>query len=240
MINVYFVKNNEMYNYYDVIINQFEYIYLFFFYSFSFVILLYNFFSLNSFEKYINFRFKSKNNSYNINIIAIFLIALLFVAFLNIVTLIFSVGNTDFTNEFSQHFLMGINEEMTSFSKNMLLICKKITPTIYIFLLNAYILLYFNVLGNIFFICNICFKKKSISFIVTISLVFLNFYMESFGGIFMKLSMKYNIYFCLSPYTEIQNNLYIIYRFIYWAVIIVSLYFIGKTINKKFDYSYEE
>lgn len=238
LLFINFITKSYEYNYYDLVINLFGYLNLFYFFSFFFLIIIYNYYNNNLFNTYLNFRFKSKNEIYNINVISICSTALIFIVSLNLIIVLQCIGNIDFKNTFSPYFFKNMTGTVNLFytKDSLQLISVKLTPLKYIFILNIYIFFYLITLGLIFLIGKILFKNSTLSFIVISLLILINLWFDSASNIVSKLTFTHNIYFITSSYNEIQNNFYLISRFIYWILLIFLLYCLGNIFNKKFDY----
>ena len=230
-------RNNQSYNYYDIVINQLNYLNIFFFTTIFFVLILYNIYNDQNFNTYLHLKFKSKLEIYNINIITIVIIAALFIFFLNSVILLLSIGNLSFKNEFSPYFFHYMTGNMNLFygTDNVILMAEKYSPILYILLINMYVFLYLVTVGCIFITSKIILRKESLAFIVIIFFILSNILLE-LPEYIQKISFKYNIFFITASYSELQSNFFIIVRLIYWIILISILYCIGNIFTKKYNY----
>lgn len=228
----YFIKNTKNYNYYDVVIHEFNYVTLFKFFSPLFLLVLYNLCNNSNFYKYLFVKFKNRHEVYNINVIAVFLSAFVFNIFLNIISILQCIGNISFKNQWSTYFL---HPTILSQTKgNLNIIINNFTPLKYIMYFNTLFTLYLFTLGLIFLVINTLFKKRVISFIVSMLLIFLNLSIDSINGFWNNFTFTSNIFF-----TEHSCN-YIILKLIYWILLIFILYFIGYILTKKLDYKFTD
>ena len=90
--------NNSNFNYYDVILNQLNYLNIFLFLSLFFLFFLYKLYENSNFEQYILLKFKSKHQVYNLNILTIVISSIIFLSFINLIAFTESIYSVSFNN----------------------------------------------------------------------------------------------------------------------------------------------
>ena len=229
--------NNSNFNYYDVILNQLNYLNIFLFLSLFFLFFLYKLYENSNFEQYILLKFKSKHQVYNLNILTIVISSIIFLSFINLIAFTESIYSVSFNNQWSPYFFKTMTGTLNIFftQENLLLLTDKIDPLLYTFIINLLVFLYFCTVGIIFSVFNILFNNRSISFIMTIIIILLNLALDSAGNFIKKFTFTYNIFF-ITGYTDKSSILtFITYRFIYWFILLFILFVLGKYLIQKKD-----
>lgn len=229
--------NNSNFNYYDVILNQLNYLNIFLFLSLFFLFFLYKLYENSNFEQYILLKFKSKHQVYNLNILTIVISSIIFLSFIHLIAFTESIYSVSFNNQWSPYFFKTMTGTLNIFftQENLLLLTDKIDPLLYTFIINLLVFLYFCTVGIIFSVFNILFNNRSISFIMTIIIILLNLALDSAGNFIKKFTFTYNIFF-ITGYTDKSSILtFITYRFIYWFILLFILFVLGKYLIQKKD-----
>ena len=239
---VEFINKNTAYNFYDVIINNFSYLTISYFLSFFFLLVLYNLCDNTNFYKYLLYRFNNKSDVYNASVVTIIFSDIIFIFFINIMCILESIGNISFQNQWSDCFFKLMHGRINLFysQDSVKIITQTLTPFSYIMYIDILVFLYLFCLGLVFLISNTIFKSRTIAFCTTMILILINLALDSGKGCISKLTFTNNIFFITSSYVELQNRTYILFKLLYWTLIIITLYFIGKFLNKKIDYKFME
>lgn len=237
-----FVLKNTQYNFYDLIMNNFEYLSLFYFINLFFMIMLYSLYEKKTFYTYLNLKFTNRQEVFKGNVIFAFLLSIFIVVFINCICILQSINKISFNNSWSLYFSNSIASQLNlSVSKESVnIIISKLTPLSYVIYNNLFVILYLFFISTFFIVCNIIFKKKAVSFILVVILNAVSMIMEVLGNKVKRLSFASNIFFITSSQNELNNGTYIISRIAYWILLIVSLYIIGNLLTKKLDCNYGE
>ena len=118
------------------------------------------------------------------------------------------------------------------------ILTSKITPLTYVLLMNLFIILYFFLEGLLYFVIVSFLNKDGLSLIVVIAINTMNRFVDSLSGITSKLSFTNNIYFITSPVENISNYSFILYRMLYWFILILTIYIIGRVRTIRSDYEF--
>jgi len=234
------ISRHIQYNLYDLLIENFGYLSLFYCISLFYLIIVYNVCENTNFYKYLFLKFKNKYQVYNANVLFIFIFAVIVVAFINLVCILQCLNNISFKNIWSPYFFntMTGSINLVYVAENVKIITAKLTPLSYVMYSNLFVILYLFFLSMVFFVSNIFFNNRAISFILVIILNFMSMFLDSINGIWSKISFTYNIFFISSSLNELNNNSFIILRIFYWIILIFIMYYIGKILTKKIDYSF--
>jgi len=230
------------FNFYDIIIEQFGYLNLFYFISFCFLLILYNLCNNNTFNRYVCVRLNSKYKVYNMNIVVISVMSICSTIFFNVIAVLECIGKISFNNKWSEYFYSNMTGDINLFflKENTQLITAKITPLDYVLFINNFVALYLLFIGLLFFVINICTRKRAISFIISIVVLSINLFVGSSNSVLGKLSFTQNIFFITSSYQDIQSNNYILHKYLYWFLLNLITYLIGLALIRKYDYEFEE
>ena len=242
LIYLQLINNPYQYNFYDLIISQFGYLNVFYLLSFLLLLLLYNICNNNNFYKYYYLRCRNKVNVYNMNILIICIMVIIFLLVLNLSAIVECVLHVSFENQWSSHFLYTMNGNVNLFfeKESVNFITNVLSPFDYIIYINIFITLYLIFLGSSFCAINAYVKNRALAFILEIIMIAINMIIDSGNGIISKLSFTYNIFFITTSYEQMQNGNYILYRLLYWLILILIVYALGIFFTKKTDYKFEE
>ena len=242
LIYLQIIRNPYEYTFYDLIITQFGYLNVFYFFSFSFLLLLYNLCNNNHFYKYLYLKFKNKVQVYNINILIILFTGIIFDVALNIMAILECIFHISFKNQWTSYFshIMTGKVNLIFSQENVKFLTNELSPLTYIVNLNILVICYFIFLGVSFLVINTYIKNRSLSFIIEVIIIAINMFIDSSGSIISNLSFTYNIFFITTPYEQLENGNYIVYRLIYWIMLISIAYIIGIILTKKIDYKFED
>lgn len=236
------ITRNTKYNFFDVLLNNFNSISLFNIISLFFLVMLYNIFGKNNFLKYITLKLSSKVQVYNSNIFTIFLLSIFMVFFINIVSILECLNNISFKNVWSEHFFNTMTGDLNLFyDTNIIeLLTNKITPFEYISYTNILVILYLFFLGILFYNINIIIKKRNVSLFLIIIINVISILLDSVPGIIGRLTFTQNIFFVTANIKDFYNYSFISWRLLYWILLILSVYIFGIYSTKKIDYNFED
>ncbi|KLU62472.1 hypothetical protein CEB3_c12070 [Peptococcaceae bacterium CEB3] len=236
---IYVISSSREYNIYDFIINNFSYLSLFYSINLFFLMMIYNIFDKTNFYNYLNIRFSSKQEVYRANVLSAFIFSIGIVLFINVISIIMG-SFMSFTNSWSPYFFYTMRDKVNLSYANQVvkLITQEFTPVLLVLITDLFVILYLFFISIFFTVCNIVFKKRAVSFIFVIILDGLNMAFDS--GHLSRFSFTNNIYIMNSKINEVINHTYVLSRLAYWAILIVSIYFIGNVLMKKKDCSYGE
>lgn len=237
-----FISNPYKNTFYDLIITQFGYLNLFYFFSFFFLLLLYNLCNNSDFYKYYYLKFRNRVQVYNMNILVIMFTAIIFDLVLNLIALLECILHTSFDNKWSNYFLHTMNGNLNLYftEENVKFIMNTLSPLTYIIYINIFIIFYLIFLGLTFLVVNSYIKNRSLTFILEVVMISINMIIDSSQGFISNLSLTYNIFFITTSYDQMQNGTYILYRLLYWLILILVVYTIGIILTKKIDYKFGE
>lgn len=233
------ISNNVKYNIYDFIMENFSYLSLFFSINLFFLVIIYNIFDKKNFYNYLNVRFISRQECYRANILTAFIFSAGIVIFINIICIL-SGHFMSFKNKWSPYFFYINSNHINLYCKSEIveLITQKLTPLLFVLITNTLIILYLFLMAVIFIVCNIIIKKRAVCFLLIIVLNGISRVLDV--GKLACFSFTNNIYLLTSPLNQVNNNTYIILKFIYWIVLIILMYFIGIILTKNKDCNYGE
>ncbi|GAB6169501.1 hypothetical protein JCM1393_19610 [Clostridium carnis] len=230
--------NNNRGNYYDYITGTFGSQFVVSYFLFIiYIILISNISMKKEFNKYVMCRFKSLKDWYNDTILIILIISIIFVGFIFIVCTLESSITLDFSNKWSEYFIsLKNNDVMLIYNKkNVEFLIDNVKPMKYILINLIYIVLYFFTFGNILFNTTIIFKKKWMSLtsvliinIVDIAISRSELTIKKFGFLGNVLTMNKDFTYMSALYTP----------FIYWIILNVSIYIIGRLIINRIDFQF--
>ncbi|NSB15963.1 hypothetical protein [Clostridium beijerinckii] len=242
LIFVNLIFNPIDYNFYDIVIENFGYLSLFFSINLFYLIIIYGLCERSAFYKCMYLKFRNRKQVYNINVLTIFSLSVCIVLLINLASVIECFGHVSFTNTWSAHFFYTMTGKINLLysDENVKIITSRLSPLQYITYSNILNILYLFFLGMIFLVSNIFIKKRAISFILIIIINFSSMFLDSVNGIISKLTFTNNIFFITADSAELLNNTFIISRLSYWAILIISIYFIGLILAKKVDYRFGE
>lgn len=115
-------------------------------------------------------------------------------------------------------------------------IFNSLSPIKYTIIECLLVILYFNFLSVLYNVCNLIFNKRILSFLTIILIILLGFSLGT--GFIRKILFTSNLFIMNSELNEVINGTYIIYKFVYWFVLIIITYFIGLFLVKKRDNAY--
>lgn len=229
------------FNIYDLIQKQFSYLPLFIVISLGFLLIIHDISNKSAFYKYLDLKFKNKLSLYNMNIFITFICSVLYVSLLNSFAIVEGLGKIDFSNSWSPYFFNEMNGNSNAFLNfNIIeLIVKNMSPFKFIIITNLLVIFYLTFLGFLFLAINSLIKKRNLSFLIVIIVNALNMGIDSLNSYISKLSFTNNIYITTSDYSNITNNLYLIFRVGYWLILLLILYLIGRYFTINSDCKYE-
>ncbi|SFD28093.1 hypothetical protein [Clostridium uliginosum] len=227
-------------NIFDLFITQFNYFPLFIVYSLGYLLIIYNVNQKTNFYKYYYLKFNNKSEVYNINVITLLIISIIFTLLINLFSFAEGIATLPLENLWSDYFyhIMGGTKDVFSSLDSVQILTRKITPSIYVLLINLYVILYFFLEGLLYFVIDSFLNKDGLSLVVVIFINTINRFFDSLGGIIPKLSFTNNIYFISSPVENIANYSFILFRILYWFILIFTIYIIGRVRTIRSDYKF--
>lgn len=229
------------YNFYDLHMNSLGYLPLFYMISLFYLIIIYQVCNNDNFSKYLFLKFKSRTQVFTINVIMIFVISFIFVGIINLACIIESIGNISFENTWSQYFFQVMSGTINSFhlSEGIKILTTKLTPLSFVLYNNLFAIAYLFLIGLIFIVSNILFKKRMLSFVFTMAINVGSLAVDSRPGIVANLTFTKNVFVANATLEQLKNNTFITSRLLYFGVLIVSLIIIGNVLTKKLDYKFQ-
>ncbi|GAA0076926.1 hypothetical protein UT300005_13040 [Clostridium sp. CTA-5] len=234
------LKQENYHNIFDLFITEFNYFALFVVYSLGYLLIIYNVNQKTNFYKYYYLKFNNKLEVYNINVITLFIISIIFTLLINLFSFAEGIVTLPLENLWSDYFyhIMGGTQDIFFPLDSVQILTSKITPIIYVLLINLYVILYFFLEGLLYFVIDSFLNRDGLSLVVVIFINTINRFLDSLGGIMPKLSFTNNIYFITSPIENISNYSFILFRIFYWFILIFSVYIIGRVRTIKSDYKF--
>lgn len=239
---MYILTQNDYCNIYDLFMKQFNYFSLFVVYSLGYLLIIYNINQKTEFYKYYYMKFKNKVEVYNVNIITLLIISILFTFFINIVCFAEGIFTLPLDNSYSEYFYHIMNGSINVFysTDNVKELVNLVNPIGFVLLLNLFSIFYFFLEGLLYFVIDSFIAKDALSLIIVVGINTFNRFVDSLGGIASKLSFTNNIFFVTSPIETISNYSFIFFRLLYWLILIGIIYFIGKFRASRMDYRYRK
>lgn len=234
------LKQSTHHNIFDLFITQFNYFPLFVVYSLVYLLIIYNVNQKTNFYKYYYLKFNNKSEVYNINILTLFIISIIFTLLLNLFSFAEGIFTLPLENLWSDYFyhIMDGGQGVFFSLDNLNILTSKINPLIYVLLINLFVILYFFLEGLLYFVIDSFFNKNGLSLIIVVAINTINRFFDSLGGIIPKFSFTNNVYFVTSPVENIMNYSFILFRVLYWAILILTIYIIGKIITIRNEYKF--
>lgn len=236
------INQNFCFNIYDLIQKEFSYLPLFMVISLGYLLIIHDICNKTSFYKYLELKFKSKINLFNINVFVTFICSILYVALLNLFAVIEGIGRIDFTNTWSTYFYNNMNGSVNILNDMEIIevVTGSMTPIEYTMITNLFVIFYLFFLGCLFLAINSITKKRNITFLIMIIINGINMGVDSLGKFVSNISFTHNIYLVTSSTNDISSNLFFIYRMIYWIILLVLAYLTGRYFVMKNDCKYED
>ena len=240
LMYLFLIGESNYHNIYDLFNNQFSYFSLFIVYSLGYLLIIYNVNQKDNFYKYYYLRFNNKLEVFNTTVCSLAIISLLFILFIDIFTIAEGIFTMPLTNSYSEYFYRTMTGTINVFyeTDNVNILTNMISPITYILLLNILSFLYFFLQGLLYIVIDSFINKEGLSLIIVIAINALNWYIDAFGGIISRLSFTNNIYFITSQIDDISNYSFIFFRIIYWIILLLPLYIIGRRQAIKGDYKF--
>ncbi|MGL5243906.1 MAG: hypothetical protein ACRC7R_01840, partial [Sarcina sp.] len=237
---LFIIKEPLKISFYDVVNNGFSYTTLVFPLVLFYLIIIYNLEDKNNFNKYLYLKFKNKIDFYNTQVLTILISALLLILFIDIISIIECLGHITFKNIYSEYFSYTMLGKLNVvFEKSILnAVISKITPLEYTLYINLFVFLNLSFLGLLFLLINIFFKKRELSLLVVLSINYLSWALDSVNFI-EKFTFTKNVYFVQSTIDTLDNYKFLANRVLYWFILIILTYFIGRYFILKKDFSFK-
>lgn len=234
------LKQGNHHNIFDLFIVQFSYFPLFIVYSLGYLLIIYNVNQKTNFYKYYYLKFNNKSQVYNINVITLLILSIIFTLLINLFSFTEGIFTLPLENLWSGYFyyIMKGTQDVFFSLDNVNILTNKITPLIYVLLINLFVVLYFFLEGLLYFVIDSFLNKNELSLIIVIAINTINRFFDSLGGIIPKLSFTNNIYFITSPVENILNNSFILFRILYWFILILAIYILGRVRTIRNDYKF--
>ena len=134
-----------MANIFDLFLTQFHYFSLFIVYSLGYLLIIYNVNQKTNFYKYYYLKFNSKLKVYNINVITLLIISIIFTLLINLFSFVEGIFTLPLENLWSDYFynIMRGTQDLFFSLDSVAILTSKITPLTYVLLMNLFIILYF-------------------------------------------------------------------------------------------------
>lgn len=237
---VYLLLQPQQHNIFDLFISQFEYFPILVVYSLGYLLIIYNINQKTNFYKYYYLKFNDKLQVYNINVFTLLLLSIVFTFFINIFSFAEGIFTLQLENSWSSYFYSIMQGTMNIFYSldNVQVLTNTISPITYVLLTNLFVISYFFFEGLLYFVIDSFINKDGISLIIVIAINTLNRFIDSRGGIASNLSFTNNIYFITSPIEHFSNYSFILFRILYWGILIFIIYLIGRIRSIRSDYKF--
>jgi len=237
---IYLSLQSLQHNIFDLFISQFEYFPLFVVYSLGYLLIIYNVNHKTNFYKYYYLKFKNKIQVYNMNVVTLLIISILFTILINIFSFAEGIFTLPIQNSWSEYFFCIMNGTINIFYslENVKILTNIMTPFTYILLINLFAIAYFFFQGLLYYVIDLFFNKDGLSLIIVIIINTLNRFMDSLGGFYSKLSFTNNIYFITDSIESLSNYSFILSRIFYWGILIFAIYLLRKFKSVRNDYKF--
>ena len=237
---VFLLHQKDYFNIVDLFINQFNYFSLFVVYSLGYLLIIYNVNQKNDFYKYYYIKFKNKVSVYNTNVLTLLIISVMFVGFIDVVAFAEGIFTLPLENLYSNYFYHTMNGTINIFFSldNVQALTNTIPPVIYVLLINLFSIFHIFFEGLLYLVVDSFFDKDGLSLIIVIIINTFNRFLDSLGGIIQQLSFTNNIYFITSSPQDMYNYSFIIIRVLYWIILIMVVYIVGRMKSIKSDYKF--
>lgn len=210
-----------------------------------FCLLYYNINSNKGFYKYVFLKNSSSMEWYKFNVYKIFLYSFTFATVIFSQCFLQGIIKLELNNSWSQYIVnLASNNTITYLYNQEMLsyIMKTFSPLTFVLINFFFVICFFIVIGLSIFILSLIIKNKIISFSIMFFINCLNIviYIGDLGVDFIrKISLYYNLIILSPPIGDI-NAFSIVYRILYWIILITVLIIIGNIIKSKVDFYYEK
>lgn len=237
---VYLLLSSTQRNIFDLFIAQFDYFALFTVYSLGYLLIIYNVNQKNNFYKYYYLKFDSKHQVYNMNVLTLLIISILYTLTINIFSLIEGILFLPLDNSWSQYFYSISNGVLNVFYSldNVQVLTTTISPLTYVLLTNLFVIAYFFFQGILYYVIDLFLNKNGLSLLIVVAINTFSRIMDTFGGNVEKLSFTNNVYFITSPIEDFSSYSFILSRVLYWGILICATYLIGTIKSTRSDYKF--
>lgn len=237
---IFFLNSSNMkkQNWYDLIISIFsnQLVIAYFLFA-AFFIFIYNVGSKKRFNQNIFLRFDNKKSWYNYNVIMLLVFATSFILFIIIQSLLEGITTLNFSNVWSEYSILLSSKgfyDQDVFRYTM----SSMSPLTYVVINTFYVICYFFVFGNIYLIFSICLKGKVKAFVGVFIVNCLNIFAYSSESFYIRrFSFYHNIIMLGSSNGSLKASMFY-YPFIYWIILSISIYIIGRIIISKIDFKF--
>lgn len=224
-------------NIYDLLIATFDnYFGQAYFFFILFFVFIYSIGSQKYYFQYIFLKFKNRKQWFNVNILLVVFSSVFFTLVIFLQCLLEGMLNFKFNNSWSEYSLFLSSTATTVYENNVInYVVHAMTPLAFVVITMIFTICFFSVIGMLYYVLTLCFKKKIWAFLGVFLINCINIYLYNYSNNFAQKFSFYGNILILKTYNNPIDASIFYNRIFYWILWIFFIYVVGMILKSKKD-----